>query len=253
MKKIERIPPPDCLNNDIKKSRNKKIGFYENLKDKQGNVYPRWNTTCKDTNDVSRIRTQLLKMSENTCIFCGERIGDSKMDVDHYLPKSQFPYVAYCWENLLPTCKYCNQTLKKDYIPSALKEKKIVESIISDKFEYDYIYDKQHLLTNIAKDDRLIDPTFDDPEEHLEFNPEFYFYEGKTEIGKITADKLFNRHKEVAEKWEGLSRFIKNIVMIIDDDPLAIVSSLIIDVAGYEHICLEFYEYWRNEKQAGRI
>ncbi len=141
MKRIERISPPDCLDNNIEESRSKKVGFYENLKDNQGNIYPRWNTACKDTDDISRIRKQLLKMSENSCVFCGIRIDNRGMDVDHYLPKSQFPYLAYCWENLLSSCKYCNQTLKKEYVPNALKGKKIVESIVSDKFEYDYIYD----------------------------------------------------------------------------------------------------------------
>jgi hypothetical protein len=68
------------------------------------------------------------------------------------------------------------------------------------------------LLTEIARDDRLIDPTFDDPEDHLEFNPEFYFYESKTETGRITANIFFNRHKEVAEKWEKISLFIKKLV-----------------------------------------
>ena len=65
----------------------------------------------------------------------------------------------------------------------------IVEEILDIKFEHDLIYDKAYLLTSITKDERLIEPTFDNPKEHLGFYPEFYFYESKTKIGDITIPK----------------------------------------------------------------
>jgi hypothetical protein len=58
-------------------------------------------------------------------------------------------------------------------VPDSIKNTKVVEEIVSDKFEHDLIYDKAYLLDDIAKNDRLIEPTFDNPEEHLQFNPEF--------------------------------------------------------------------------------
>lgn len=173
MKKIPRLSPPDCLNDGIPKYQEQKIHFYKNLKDAKGNIYPRWNTTCKEGEKISQIRKQLLEMSHNTCVYCGIKINDNSMDVDHYLPSSEFPYLAYCWDNLLPTCKTCNQNLKSNFSPDSLKNIKIVEQILSETFEHDLIYDKELLLNQIAKDDRLIEPTFDNPEEHLQFNPEF--------------------------------------------------------------------------------
>ncbi len=251
MRKIKRIPPPDCLNNGIEKSKRKNIGFYEKLRDSNGNVRPRWNTTCKKGEKVSKIRTTLLEMSNDSCVFCGLRIDNPNLTVDHYLPLSNFPYLAYCWENLLPTCKNCNQNVKGDFTPNSLAHKKVVEKIVSDKFEHDYVYDKAHLLTEIARADRLIDPTFDDPDEHLTFNPEFYFYEGKTRIGKLTEKKFFNRkRKEIAEKWESISLFIKKLVL---DDASEDRIYHFISLYGYEYVCLKFYEHWLNKKQAGRI
>ncbi|GBC63978.1 HNH endonuclease [Desulfonema ishimotonii] len=250
MKKIERISPPDCLNNCLKEFCKKKIGFYENLRDNNGKIYPRWNTACKNGRDVSQIRERLLKMSSFTCVFCGENIKNSEMDVDHYLPKSNFPHLAYCWDNMLPTCKLCNQTLKKNFIPASLKDSVVVEDILSDMIPCDYVYEKKHLLQDIAGEDRLLDPTFDEPEEHMEFIPESYSYKAKTKIGRITARRFFNRHKEVAEKWEAIRSFIKDLVL--NETPKCTIAHYI-KLHGREYICWKFYEYWCEEKEAGRI
>jgi len=84
-----------------------------------------------------------------------------------------------------------------------------VPDILSD-FEHDLVYDKANILNNIAKNDQLIEPSFDNPEEHLAFNPEFYLYESKTKIGETTNHKFFNyKVKEIAEKFEKLSQLIK--------------------------------------------
>jgi hypothetical protein len=65
----------------------------------------------------------------------------------------------------------------------SLKSKKIIEDILLSDFEHDLIYDKANILNNIAKNDRLIEPSFDDPEKNLAFNPEFYLYESKKKMG----------------------------------------------------------------------
>ncbi|MFK5970811.1 MAG: HNH endonuclease [Candidatus Marithrix sp.] len=244
MNKINRLPPPDCLNNQIQSSKTKKIKFYENLW-YQGKIKPRWNTTCKKGDKVSKIRQKLLQMSNGTCVYCGTKIDDATMDVDHYLPSSLFPYLAYCWDNLVSSCKKCNQNIKSDFSPASLTEKKIVEDILSDKFEYDLVYDKQQLLKSI--NDRLIEPTFDDPEEHLEFNPEFYLYESKTKIGKLTVSKFFS-HKEIAENWEDLSKFIQKIIVSGKDKQAALdMVKSFIELNGNEYVCLKFYQYWLQE------
>ncbi len=249
MKKIDRLPPPDCLDNSLPNTRKKKREFYRNLRDPDGRIRPRWNTTCKDEDGISRIRAQLLRMSHYCCAYCGKHIEDGEMDVDHYLPSSQFPYLAYCWENFLPACGYCNQNTKAGFTPNSLQGKRIVEDIIADSYLYDYVYDKDRLLGQIVQDDRLIEPTFDDPEEHVEFNPEFFFYTAKTPIGHITISKFFI-HKEVAQRWEKISMFIRELVL--EETPKEIILHYI-RVHSYEYVCLKFYEYWLQEKREGRI
>jgi hypothetical protein len=126
MKKIQRFAPPDCLNDQLFESKQKKIQFYEDLWDKNGKIKPRWNSSCKEGSLVSKIRERLLDMSNKTCVYCGIKINNTVMDVDHYLPSSEFPYLAYCWDNLLPSCKRCNQYIKSDFYPQSLAGKKLL-------------------------------------------------------------------------------------------------------------------------------
>jgi uncharacterized protein (TIGR02646 family) len=253
MNKIHRLPEPDCLNDQIAESKQKKIQFYQDLRDSSGKIKPRWNSTCKEGGLVSKIRLTLLEMSNHCCAYCGVKIDNTSMDVDHYLPSSEFPYLAYCWDNLLPTCKKCNQNMKSDFCPQSLRTKKIVEQILSEQLEHDLIYDKAYLLSSIAQDDRLIEPSYDNPEEHLAFNPEFYFYESRTKIGSVTNVKFF-KHKEVACEWEKLSRFVRALVQQIQDQQLILETlKLYTELHGQEYVCMKFYEYWITEREQGRI
>jgi uncharacterized protein (TIGR02646 family) len=248
MRKLKILPSPDCLNNEIVQSSKAKITFYDNLRYKD-KIIPRWNTLSKDTDGISKIRKQLFKMSDGYCAYCGKLISIEEMDVDHYLPSSKYPYIAYCFNNYLPSCKMCNQTIKKDFVPNALKDKSVVESIVSNSYSYDFIYDKKNLLDNVCKNHRLIDPSYDNPEDHLVFNTEFYFYDYKTPIGKVTADMFFNKRKEVAENYEKVSLFIKDLVAA-DLGKEKILD--FINLYGYEYVCLKFYEYWVNETREHR-
>lgn len=59
-----------------------------------------------------------------TCPYCNKNFidiyinksGQKKLngDMDHYLPKSKYPYLSICLYNLIPVCKSCNQEKGKN-------------------------------------------------------------------------------------------------------------------------------------------
>lgn len=245
MKKINRLSPPDCFDNNI--SKDEKIEYYQNT-GKGKTINPRWNNICKDTDGISLVRKKLLEMSGSSCVFCGVCVSDESFDVEHFLPKNKFPYLAYCFENYLPCCKICNQTRKKNFVPASLEGKEIVEDILQHIFPNAEIYNHIQLLQKTT--DRILEPTFDNPEENLVFNAEFFCYEIKTEIGKIT-NRIFFDHKEVSEKWENISKHIKLLVFKTENYDEIVKSFILID--GYEYVSLAFLDYWKKEKEAGRI
>jgi uncharacterized protein (TIGR02646 family) len=56
-----------------------------------------------------KIKEPLLKSSHEKCAFCECIPGESGYpEVEHFKPKSLYPDEMFDWENLLPSCKRCN-------------------------------------------------------------------------------------------------------------------------------------------------
>lgn len=58
------------------------------------------------------IRAGLLAMTHEKCCYCEKKVGPgiSDMHVDHFKPKSLYPYEVVSWNNLLPSCADCNRS-----------------------------------------------------------------------------------------------------------------------------------------------
>lgn len=225
-----------------------KRNLYLALYDDKGNIRDRWNSIQE--NGIRVVRERLREMSKCCCAYCGKKIKGSDMDVDHFLPSHHFPYLSYCWDNFLPSCKKCNQNYKNKFIPEELKDKLIIDQCMANQVsDFDYIYDKERILNHLCTSSRVIDPSFDDIESHMVFNPEFYMYEVKTSIGEKTKEMFFDKY-EFIEDLEKISSIVRRIVekdcgyeFIMDQ----------IDLYGYEFYYNKFYEYWKNEKVNERL
>lgn len=188
-------------------------------------------------------------MGSHRCSYCDRNLFVGEMDVDHYLPCHEFRLLTYQWDNLLPACSYCNQRRKGKFFPKSLLGRKLVGAAYIKEFPEGEVYDKVHHLGEIAASDRLIDPSFDNPEDHLEFNPEFLYYKAKTPIGALTIQRFFSS-KEVAEKWSETSEYIRSLV---ESEARADIIEDFIEIHGYAHVCRAFLTYWQKEKAEGRL
>lgn len=56
------------------------------------------------------IKSALLAMSHNKCAYCECKLDEESkyMEVEHFLPKDDYPNQVVDWNNLLPSCKRCN-------------------------------------------------------------------------------------------------------------------------------------------------
>lgn len=88
-----------------------------------------------------RVRRQLETMAGGRarCMYCEDSLGT---DIDHFQPKKTHPSSAFRWSNYLLACSHCNSNLKRSSFP-----------------------------TNAAGQPLLIDPTIDDPSNHLRLDP----------------------------------------------------------------------------------
>jgi uncharacterized protein (TIGR02646 family) len=79
------------------------------------------------------------------CMYCED---SAATDIDHYEPRSLAPERSFVWDNYLAACSGCNSNFKRDVFPRS--------------------------AAGAAK---LINPTLDDPGEHLTLSPSTGRYE----------------------------------------------------------------------------
>lgn len=62
------------------------------------------------------IRSLLEQMAPGVlrCMYCLDSRGT---DIDHFAPKAHFPLRTFCWHNHLLACSHCNSNLKRDAYP----------------------------------------------------------------------------------------------------------------------------------------
>ncbi|MBB6053665.1 retron system putative HNH endonuclease [Armatimonas rosea] len=87
------------------------------------------------------IKLALEAMFHGKCAFCEACITHvAYSDIEHFRPKAHFEHLTFVWENLLLACPRCNQGHKRDHFPLAPDGTSL-----------------------------LLDPTKDNPTEHLHF------------------------------------------------------------------------------------
>ena len=66
----------------------------------------------------SKAKAQLRLESSNKCAYCeADTAAVAHGDVEHFRPKSEYWWLAYCYDNYTFSCQICNQTYKSNLFP----------------------------------------------------------------------------------------------------------------------------------------
>jgi len=124
-------------------------------------------STARSNWDNSRVNRDKVKALLNgmargrrLCMYCSDQMGT---DVDHYRPLALFPLLTWEWNNHILACKLCNSTHKRDLFPVSPSGSPL-----------------------------FLNPTLDDPWQHLRLSPTTGLYRGVTPEGDHTASVLLN-------------------------------------------------------------
>lgn len=187
--------------------------------------------------DSRAIYNAILASSIEGCPYCGG-IGDVK-ELDHFLPKSKYPQFSLLTSNLVPSCKICNQDLKKSKF-AKLYEEQIIHP-------YNDI--------NIFFEDKWIDVAFKpNHEEKMEFfvSPPDFWSEADKQRAKFHFDMfdLAERYSTfIAGEYLNTKQSIENLKL--DHDNKSIVDYIIqhvIDGATNPNDCRKIlYEALKRE------
>lgn len=146
------------------------------------------------------VKAALRSLAGGNCAYCESKIGAvGAREVEHYRPKggirgeAQHPgywWLAHSWENLLPTCRDCNKSLRQ-HIVTPTMSRADVEALLSKRPSNSHgkanqfdVRGTRALDANFSLDDEdplLIDPCIRDPTNELswDFSTELTLIEPK--------------------------------------------------------------------------
>ena len=141
--------------------------IFETAQDQQREVAASaWRS--KSSAQFREVRATLSAMCSGVerCMYCED---SAWTDVDHYVPKARSPRLAFTWTNYLAACSACNSNYKREEYP-----------------------------TGPQGDRLLIDPTKDEPLDHLVFSPITGRYEAVPD-SEMAAEsiRVFGLNREV--------------------------------------------------------
>lgn len=108
------------------------------------------------------VRGPLYAMHGRVCAYCGRTASDDRGDVEHYRPKSLYPWLTYEFMNYLIGCRGCNSFRKSSDFPLSQR---------ANRVQYDArIFTEPNLLQDeLAREPRLLlDPVNDPIDEWIE-------------------------------------------------------------------------------------
>lgn len=98
------------------------------LSDEIKSQFPTWVTSFYKIFDYDAMSNAFgheitNEMDLNVCLYCNnedietikKKGAESRPDLDHFFPRSKFPFLAVTLSNLIPAGKRCNQTYKKTH------------------------------------------------------------------------------------------------------------------------------------------
>jgi hypothetical protein len=158
----------------------------------------------------TRMRQVFLDAFHGKCAYCEALLvlDQHQGDVEHFRPKGSvtdhhdrpvmvpgpggqpqphrgYPWLAYDWRNLLPSCRACNQ-------PGTTRSGRRV-----GKWERFPVSGFRATAPGEEENERplLLHPVFDEPAKHLGFRPRTGFVYGKTPAGRMSV-RVFDLNRE---------------------------------------------------------
>jgi len=177
------------------------------------------------------VKAALADLFHGKCAYCEQRYaGTQPMDVEHWRPKGGveevdalgakvlaegYPWLAARWTNLLPSCIDCNRPrIQRDVVTG--------ESVTLGKANQFPVTGARmpppapgDLTPQVEDSALIIDPTIDDPTEHLSFRDDGAVL-GRTDKGEQSIRVYALNRAELAFERLGLAKLIEQRLTTIE-------------------------------------
>lgn len=143
-----------------------------------------WRSRTVAQREAQQILSEEMAPGRSRCMYCEDSAGTA---IDHFWPKQRYPMRAFEWENMLWACSGCNSNLKREQFPL-------------DAFGAPL----------------LLDPTEDEPMDHLDYLPASGELVGSTPQGEASVEVFKLNDTRAARRlpkgrrdaWSALERLL---------------------------------------------
>jgi uncharacterized protein (TIGR02646 family) len=193
------------------------------------------------------VKQALEQLFLGKCCYCESRIGVvADWDVEHFRPKGKvserpehpgYYWLAYDWENLLPSCSYCNQA-RKDRATAMEAEGPSEGKLDQFPLLDEALRCMDHHGDLALEQPLMINPTLEDPEIHIGFMPDGKAF-GLSERGARTIDICHLNRKRLRDerlgKMAGVLELV-NLLTRVDDHLSAQIRDSLVSTAADDKV-----------------
>lgn len=131
----------------------------------------------------------LEKLFHSKCAYCESKYTHlMPVDIEHFRPKSKYPWLEFDWNNLLPSCIDCNRKRYQDVQDGENKlagKKDDFPLFNSTAPLNDAKSEKDHDLEEEEKIRQLLNPCIENPEDYLKYDDNGYILSKNADIDTI--------------------------------------------------------------------
>jgi hypothetical protein len=148
------------------------------------------------------VRGALYAMHGRICAYCGSGASDQRGDVEHYRPKSIYPWLTYEFTNYLLGCRVCNSSRKSNDFPLFPRAARVT-------YDARMSMDSRFLGEALSGERRLLlDPVNDPIDEWIEIDFEKDF-SPVCASAAASADGTARQHVEETIEFFGLNTVVE--------------------------------------------
>ena len=129
------------------------------------------------------VRSQVASLTSGRCAYCGKKIIRSSLQIEHYRPKGRvdidqekivpgYYWLAADWNNLLPSCQFCNGS--KNVVVVSSDGNNLVESVIGKGNRFPIVNDCRsdslEVFCDLDEQPLIYNPTCDDPDDLFSYH-----------------------------------------------------------------------------------
>lgn len=92
-----------------------------------------WRKRPKATFEEVRATLERMATGRGRCMYCEDSLGT---DIEHFYPRARYPRRAFSWRNYLLACSHCNSNLKRHRFPFLNRRPALLDPTVDDPFEH---------------------------------------------------------------------------------------------------------------------